>query len=77
MDSWVYLIFPMLNAVILTYVVWRQVRHPPSPPPHCLITSESHCLLLHDPALLCADCRRGVVARAAQARTPEDSAPRG
>lgn len=64
------LFFPILNACILAYVVWRLVRDQRTPPivTHCLITRESECLLLRDPALLCAACRAAVVLRAHDAR---------
>ena len=69
MMDW-HIFFPALNACILAYVVWMQLRARRTPPvvTHCLITREAECLLLRDPTILCADCRKQVIARAHESR---------
>jgi hypothetical protein len=69
--DWLHLFFPAINACILAYVVWGQIkmRRAPSIVSHCLITQGTECLLLRDPTVLCADCRERVVARAHESRS--------
>ena len=68
--EWMHIFLAMFNASVLSYVVWAQLRGRRTPPivPRCLITREGECLLLRDPAILCGDCRKVVVARAHDAR---------